>query len=129
MEGCLYCRWLGRVGASAWEKRLLGGAGRGPRFRAMSPTIEEIRQLVSAPMSRRGVVHAGLFGSVARGDATSQSDADFLVEFEKGRTLLDLSGLRLDLVEVLVRDVDVATPGSLHPDMREGILGELVPLL
>jgi len=80
-------------------------------------------------MRRRGVTRAGVFGSVARGDATPESDVDFLVEFEKGRTLLDLSGLRLDLRDALGRDVDVATPNSLHPEMRDQILSELVPIL
>jgi predicted nucleotidyltransferase len=95
----------------------------------MTPTIDEIRQKVSASMSRRGVVRASVFGSVARGEATGRSDVDFLVEFEKGRTLVDLSGLRLDLCEVLGRDVDIATPGSLHPKLRDQILKELVPVL
>jgi predicted nucleotidyltransferase len=42
-----------------------------------------------------------LFGSVARGENRSTSDVDFLVDFEKGRTLFDLIGLRLDLRELL----------------------------
>jgi predicted nucleotidyltransferase len=95
----------------------------------MNPSIEEIRRKVAEPMSRRGVVHASVFGSIARGAATSTSDVDFLVEFEKGRTLVDLSGLRLDLSEALGRDVDVATQGSLHPKLRAAILRELVPIL
>ena len=95
----------------------------------MGSTIDEIRRKVAAPMSRRGVVRASIFGSVARGEATGTSDVDFLVEFEKGRTLVDLSGLRLDLCEVLGRDVDVATPGSLHPKLRDQILRDLVPVL
>jgi len=99
------------------------------RFQDMSPSIDEIRRKVGAPMSRRGVVRAGIFGSVARGEATAGSDVDFLVEFEKGRTLVDLSGLRLDLREILGRDVDVATRGSLHPKLRDEIERELVPVL
>jgi hypothetical protein len=95
----------------------------------MSPTVEEIRRRVAIPMSRRGVVRASIFGSAARGEATASSDIDFLVEFEKGRTLVDLSGLRLDLCDALGREVDVATPGSLHPKLRDQILGELVPVL
>ncbi|MBA2667673.1 MAG: nucleotidyltransferase family protein [Trueperaceae bacterium] len=95
----------------------------------MGPTLDEIRSTVAAPMSRRGVVRAGVFGSFARGDATEASDVDFLVEFEQGRTLLDLAGLRLDLCEALGRDVDVATPGSLHPELRDRILREVVPIL
>lgn len=95
----------------------------------MSPTVDEIREKVAALMRRRGVVSASIFGSVARGESTEQSDVDFLVEFEKGRSLVDLSGLRLDLCEVLGREVDVATPNSLHPRLRDQILGEFVPLL
>lgn len=95
----------------------------------MGPTLDEIRRTVAAPMSRRGVVRAGVFGSFARGDASDSSDVDFLVEFEEGRTLVDLAGLRLDLCDALGREVDVATPGSLHPKMRDRILLEVVSLL
>jgi hypothetical protein len=95
----------------------------------MSPSIAEIRRKVADVMRQRGVVRASVFGSVARGEASAESDVDFLVEFEKGRTLLDLSGLRLDLVEILGCDVDVATPKSLHPELRDRILGELVAIL
>lgn len=95
----------------------------------MSPSVDEIRQKIATVMSRRGVVRASIFGSVARGEATDASDVDFLVEFEQGRTLVDLSGLRLDLCEALGRDVDVATPSSLHPKLRDRITGELVSVL
>jgi uncharacterized protein len=95
----------------------------------MSTNFDELREKVSAPMRLRGVVRAGVFGSVARGEAGAGSDVDFLGEVEKGRTLMDLAGLRLDLCDLLGRDVDVATPNSLHPKLRERILGELVPLL
>lgn len=95
----------------------------------MSPTIDELRQKVAAPMRRRGVVRADVFGSVARGESTEGSDIDFLVEFESGRSLLDLAGLRLELRDILKQDVDVATPNSLHPKLRARILKEVVPLL
>lgn len=75
------------------------------------------------------MVRAGVFGSVARGEDTAESDVDFLVEFEDGRTLLDLSGLRLDLIDLLQRDVDITTPASLHPRLRDQILSEVVPFL
>ena len=47
-----------------------------------------------------------MFGSVARGQARPDSDVDFLVEMEAGRTVLDLSELILDLEEALDREVD-----------------------
>lgn len=95
----------------------------------MTPNLDKLRSKIAPTMSRRGVVRAGVFGSFARGEDTDESDVDFLVEFEKGRTLLDLSGLRLDLIDLLGRDVDVATPKSLHPKLRDRVMAELVPLL
>jgi predicted nucleotidyltransferase len=64
-----------------------------------------------------------VFGSVARGDNVEGSDVDFLVEFDPGRTLFDLIGLRLDLRELLGVEVDVVTPGSLR-HIRDGVLAE-----
>jgi hypothetical protein len=95
----------------------------------MTPDLDNLRSKIAPTMSRRGVVRAGVFGSFARGEDTDESDIDFLVEFEEGRTLLDLSGLRLDLMDLLGRDVDVATPKSLHPKLRDRVMAEVVPLL
>jgi uncharacterized protein len=96
---------------------------------AMNTMIQELRERVAGPMRRRGVVRAGVFGSVARGESGEGSDIDFLVEFERGRSLLDLAGLRLELQDLLNREVDVATPNSLHPKLRARILADLIPLL
>ncbi len=49
-----------------------------------------------------GVRSIAVFGSVARGDASSGSDVDFLVDFEAGRSLLDLLRLTDDLEALLV---------------------------
>ncbi len=102
---------------------------RGPRDAGEDPAIAEIQSKVAEVMRRRGVVRAGVFGSVARGETCLASDVDFLVEFEPGRTLLDLSGLRLDLAGVLGRDVDVATANSLHPRLKDEVMRDLVPIL
>jgi hypothetical protein len=95
----------------------------------MTPAVAELREQVRDVMRKRGVVRASVFGSVARGEDHPASDVDFLVELEEGRTLLDLAGLRLDLEDLLERDVDVATPASLHPQLRERILEQQVPIL
>ena len=49
---------------------------------------------------------------------------DIIVEFEEGRSLLDLAGLKVELEDVLGRRVDIATHGSLHPLLRERVLKE-----
>lgn len=69
-----------------------------------------------------------VFGSVARGEADSKSDVDFLVEMEEGRTLFDMGGLLMDLQELLGRRVDVATEKSLKDRIRQRVLKEAVPL-
>jgi predicted nucleotidyltransferase len=64
-----------------------------------------------------------VFGSVARGSPGSDSDIDFLVEFDANRTLFDLIGLRLDLRDLLAVDVDIVTPDSLLY-IRDKVLAE-----
>ena len=75
------------------------------------------------------MMHASVFGSFVRGEQTSHSDVDFLVEFEPGRSLLDLSGLRLELEDLLGREVDVVTRNALHPRLKDRILREQVQIL
>ena len=69
-----------------------------------------------------GAHNVRVFGSVARGDNRDDSDIDFLVEFDNGRTLFDLVGLRLDLQELLGATVEVVTPKQppLYPRPRGG---------
>ncbi|MGA7732450.1 MAG: nucleotidyltransferase family protein [Chloroflexia bacterium] len=75
-----------------------------------------------------GARNVRLFGSIARGDATPESDVDILVELEPGRNLLDLSGLLLDLQDLLGCKVDVVTEKALHWYIRDKVLQEAVPL-
>lgn len=63
-----------------------------------------------------------LFGSAARGEETSDSDIDLLVEFEGRKSLFDLIGLELELTEFLGRKVDLLTEPSISPYLRERIL-------
>lgn len=61
------------------------------------------------------------------GRPCGSSAADILLEFERGRSLLNPGGPRVDLSQALGREVDVATRASLHPRLRDRILRELVP--
>ena len=65
-----------------------------------------------------------LFGSVARGEATPDSDVDFLVEFDHPVGLFTLLGLQAYLEELLGCSVDVGTPSSLRPYLQETVLKE-----
>lgn len=73
-------------------------------------TLEELRARRAEILriaARHGAYDVRVFGSVARGEGGPDSDIDFLVKFEPGRSVLDLSELILDLQEALGRDVDV----------------------
>lgn len=91
-------------------------------------TLQNRRQEILRIASRRGAYNVRVFGSVARGDATPQSDVDLLVDLESGRTLFDLGGLQMDLESLLECPVDVITESGLRPRIRERVLREAVPL-
>ena len=85
---------------------------------------EEILRIAA----RRGARNVRVFGSVARGQAGPDSDVDFLVDLEPGRSLLDLGGLLMDLQALLGRPVDVVTGAGLRDRIRQRVLKEAVPL-
>lgn len=68
------------------------------------------------------------FGSVARGDATAESDVDLLVDLKPSRTLLDLVAFRREAGEILDLPVDVATTDMLKERIRDEVLSEALPL-
>ncbi|MEP6886992.1 MAG: nucleotidyltransferase family protein [Nitrospirales bacterium] len=78
--------------------------------------------------AQHGAHNVRLFGSVARGDAGPESDIDFLVQMESGRSLLDLIELSQELEALLQRKVDILTDGGLSPYLEQRIHAEAVPL-
>lgn len=83
----------------------------------------EKRPAITRLAEKYGALNLRVFGSVARGENSESSDLDLLAEFGKDRTLLDLIGFRLDLVELLGVNVDVVTPASLSY-IRDQVLAE-----
>jgi predicted nucleotidyltransferase len=86
------------------------------------------REEVLRIAAKYGARKVRVFGSVARGEADGQSDVDFLVEMEPGRSLLDLGGLQMELEALLGCSVDVVTERALKARVREHVLREAVPL-
>jgi hypothetical protein len=65
-----------------------------------------------------------LFGSIARDEATPASDVDLLVEFDRPVGLFGLFALQDHLEDLLDVPVDLGTPDSLKPRLRENVLKE-----
>jgi predicted nucleotidyltransferase len=78
--------------------------------------------------ARHGARKVRVFGSAARGEAQPESDIDFLVDMETGRSLLDFIELGQALEELLQRKVDVLTDGGLSPYLTQRIHAEAVSL-
>ena len=74
---------------------------------------------------RNAVVSVGVFGSMARGESTQESDIDLLVEFGERRSLLDMARLERELSTAIGRKVDVLTRDAISQYLRENILGEV----
>jgi len=70
----------------------------------------------------------GIFGSYVRGDQTSQSDIDVLVEFHSGADLFDFVGLSQFLEESLRCKVDVVPLSLLREEIKADVLREALYL-
>ncbi|MEQ1856730.1 MAG: nucleotidyltransferase family protein [Longimicrobiales bacterium] len=95
----------------------------------MSPAVASMAERMIPILRRYGVRRAGIFGSYARDDAGPESDLDLLVDLPTGSSLLDLVGLQLDLSESLGIEVDAGTYRSIHPLVRERVLGDEIRIL
>jgi predicted nucleotidyltransferase len=94
----------------------------------MTAELNKHRAAILRIAAEHGARNVRVFGSVARGTASSTSDLDLLVAMEPGRSLLDLVALNQDLEDALGRPVDVVTEGGLSPYLRDRILAEAIAL-
>jgi len=91
--------------------------------------LQERRSQILAIAQKHGAYNVRVFGSVARGEATEQSDIDFLVDYDLGKiTPWFPAGLLIDLERLLNRKVDIATVDMLKEHIRDRICREAVLL-
>jgi predicted nucleotidyltransferase len=90
--------------------------------------IADKKEQILTLAAKYGAMNVRVFGSVANGTADKNSDIDFLVDLEKGRSLFDLGGLLMDLQKLLNRRVDVVTENGLHWYIKDRVLSEATPI-
>ncbi len=79
--------------------------------KGMIPKIQQF--FIEQPVKK-----AWLFGSCSRGEETSDSDIDILVEYDRENsriTLMTISGMIIGLEDILNRSVDIVENGRLLP--------------
>lgn len=70
---------------------------------------------IKAIAARHKAISISVFGSVARGEDKPESDVDFLVEFDRGVSVLDWVLLNEELEKFLDSKVDVVSMRGLKP--------------
>jgi len=88
--------------------------------------INTIKEHMS-DIKKFSVEEIALFGSVARGEASENSDLDVLV-LMKRKTLRDYMGLKFYLEELTGRKVDLVMAENLKPALRQAILSEVISI-
>jgi predicted nucleotidyltransferase len=86
--------------------------------------LQNNRSAILELAERHGARNVRIFGSTVRGETNADSDIDFLVDLEQGRSLFDLGGLLMDLQTLLGRRVEVVTENALHWYIRDRVLSE-----
>ena len=86
------------------------------------------RDALDAILARYAATNPRIFGSVARGDATPDSDIDLMVDLlpRRGNELLRVCGIAEELSEVLGTRVDVVTASLLRGEVSSTALADLV---
>jgi predicted nucleotidyltransferase len=95
-------------------------------FMRLREQLRRHKEAIRAMALAHGARDIRVFGSVARGEDGPESDIDFLVDLEKGRTLFDLARLEVELERLLQAPVDVTTERGLREPVRVVALREAI---
>lgn len=92
-------------------------------------TLDELRAHRGeflAAAERHGASRGRVFGSVARGDATQDSDLDLLVDVDPGCSLLDLAAFAVEVQDLMAVFTQVVTVAGLRSRIRARVLADAV---
>jgi predicted nucleotidyltransferase/DNA-binding XRE family transcriptional regulator len=125
-------RTLARLLCAAGHELVLAGPAATDKpeaHQSLAALVHEHRSEIHAAAEAIGASNVRIFGSVARGDETPNSDIDLLVDFPaKDRGLFALLRLADNVEGIVGRPVDVAAVEALAPRVRERALAEAIPL-
>jgi predicted nucleotidyltransferase len=94
----------------------------------LSEIIKNKREEIIRIAQSYGARNLRLFGSLARGEGTGKSDIDLLIDLSPRTSLLDIIAIKQEIEELTGCKVDLVTPASLSPYIRNQVLKDAVPL-
>ena len=124
-------RTLARLLRAAGHELELSGpvAGQEASRSPVANLLQAHRAEIQAAAAAVGAENVRVFGSVARGEETPDSDIDLLVDFPAGeRGLFPLLKLASEIESLVGRPVDVAAVEVMAEPVRERALAEAIPL-
>lgn len=96
-----------------------------------APNIDDLRTLrddILRLAAEYGASNVRVVGSVARGEATTESDVDLLMTFSSARSVFDLVGLWQDMQELLGCDVSIIPDSASDSTFIQSVAEDAVPL-
>lgn len=87
--------------------------------------LEPVMKRLKTACQSKDIAMLGVFGSVARGEDTPNSDVDLLIRLSKPVGFVEFIELEDEFKEIFGRNVDLATEASLHPLIRKNVLADL----
>lgn len=92
-------------------------------------SLKEISEKINPVLLKYGVIRASVFGSVARGEDSPDSDVDLLVKVGSlPFGIWGFVGLKQDLEQALGKKVDVVSEGGLNAKLAKNIQRDLTPI-
>lgn len=96
---------------------------------SLKDLLQEKREEIINIAAKHGAFNIRIFGSVARGEDTPDSDIDFLIDYDINKiTPWFPVGLIRDLEKVLEQKVDVVTQTGLKERIKPEVLRECIKL-
>lgn len=95
---------------------------------SIADELRQRRDQILRVAASHGAGNISVFGSVARGEETSESDIDFLIDVDGKPSPWFPGGLVADLEDLLGRPVQVVIRRSLSPLIRESVMKDATPL-